>query len=188
MQSAADQREKRKKRIAAGMCSRCSRPPRPGFLMCQQCSDQQNTMARNARIAAKANEPPPQCLDCAELPFEGKRRCKEHLRQRKNEYRRRQYWKRRDAGFCPRCMKVRSPEGYTYCVDCQSYIEEKNKVKREKYKLVGLCVVCGAHPPAEGITSCRDCRNKNSMAGKRNLRKLKSQSHTKGALVCPQVR
>src|SRR5262245_29222644 len=91
-----------------GKCARCSNPPAPGKVCCQECIDKMAAGKRQAREQGM-------CLDCWTEPVQpGKRFCATHqARREERDYQRSMV--RFVRGLCQECGKKRVYGHSTLC-------------------------------------------------------------------------
>ena len=174
-------RRRTAERTALGLCPRCGkREPAPERVLCEPCGEKRNraSRARDARLRAEG------------IPRRDPVRAKAYERDRS----RRERAARRAAGLCTACGTAPAAPGRVRCEPCLekrraadrakyaagkaaglpyggSDIEAKRRGARARSKrrqkertAAGLCIRCGAHPPAEGGTTCRTCRDRRQAA------------------------
>ena len=171
-------------RIEAGLCPRCGKqPPAPERSVCEPCAAKRNAAGRtrDARLRAEGK------------PRRDPVRANEYERERSRKERA----ARQADGICTRCGKAPAAEGRTACEPClekrraadlakyaagkaaglsyggadpvarKKYARARSK-RRQKARIeAGLCIRCGARPPAEGGTTCTPCRDKRQQAERR---------------------
>ena len=183
-------------RVAAGMCPKCGkRPPAPGRSQCQPCleKDAAAGRARDARLRG------------AGVP----RRDPAREREYRREHNRCEREQRSALGLCIRCGKSSAAPGRMSCEPCldkrrasdrakyaagkaagmlyggsdpevRRRVGRKRSRKRsEDRRAAGLCVRCGAVPPAEGRTMCEPCRDDRRAADRAR------HAERRAAGVCP---
>ena len=171
-------------RVAAGLCPRCGeRPPASERSVCDPCAAKRNraSRARDARLRA-AGKP---------------RRDPARARQYERERSRKERAARQAEGTCARCGKRPAADGRSSCEPCLDKSRASDRAKyavgkaaglkygganadakrragrakskrRQKERIeAGLCIRCGAQPPAEGGTTCAPCREKRQAAERR---------------------
>ncbi len=178
-------------RIARGLCPRCGvLPPAPERSVCGPCADKCNraSRARDARLRVAGKS----------------RRDPERARKYERERARRETEKRATRGSCSRCGKLPAAPGRKSCEPCLEKRRAADRAKyaagkaaglpyggadpeakrragraksrrRQKERVeAGLCIRCGARPPAEGGTTCRPCRDKRQAAEHRQYRERRA--------------
>ena len=168
-------------RTALGLCPRCGkRPPEPERSQCGPCAEKRNraSRTRDARLRA------------AGIPRRDPDRANAYERERS----RRERAAREAAGICTACGAAPAAPDRVRCEPCLekrrasdrakyaagkaaglpyggSNIEAKRRSararskKRQKERIAaGLCIRCGAHPPAEGGSTCQSCRDRRQAA------------------------
>ena len=189
-QRAADRERFRKrvaKRCAAGLCPRCgAAPPEPDRALCASCGERRNRAgrARDARLKAAKKA----------------RRDLARAREYERERTRREREERRAKGICIRCGERSAMPDRASCEPCLEKRREADRAKyaagkaaglpyggadpdtrrqyawarskrRQKARAeAGLCIRCGARPPAEGGMTCTPCRDKRQTAERRQYR------------------
>ena len=189
-QRAADRERFRKRteeRRDAGLCPRCGeRPPEPDRALCAVCAEKRNRAgrARDARLRAQGK------------PRRDPARAREYERERT----RREREERRAQGTCVRCGERPAAPDRASCEPCLEKKREADRAKYAAGKAVGLpyggadpdvrrknararskrrqkartgaglCIRCGAQPPAEGGATCAPCREKRQAAERRQYR------------------
>ncbi len=171
-------------RVADGKCPRCGiRPPAAERSICDICAEKTNraSRTRDARLRA------------AGVP----RRDPVKAREYEHDRSRREADTRREAGICTRCGKRPAADGRASCEPCLEKRRAADRAKyaagkaaglpygganpdakrksarakskrRQKERIeAGLCIRCGAHPPAEGGTTCQPCRDRRQAAERR---------------------
>ena len=112
---------RRKARIAAGMCTRCKRPPVEGGATCAPCRQARQAAERRRYAARKAAG---RCTRCAGPVFDGLTRCgpcgvlesERRDRERKNAWSRALYRRRRARSECTACGAP--SQGAARCAPC----------------------------------------------------------------------
>ena len=187
----AKDRERFRRRVewrkAAGLCPRCEdRPPAPERSVCAPCGDKRNRAdrARDARLRAEGKP----------------RRDRPKARQYERGRARRETARRTALGLCIRCGQRPAMPGRKSCEPCLEKRREADRAKyaagkaaglpyggadpdaRKKYARArskrrqkarieaGLCIRCGARPPAEGGMTCTPCRDKRQAAEREQYR------------------
>ena len=178
-------------RKAAGHCPRCGdRAPAPERSVCAPCAEKRNaaSRARDARLRAEGKP----------------RRDPARARAAERKRARRQADERRAAGICVRCGTAPAADGRKSCEPCLENRRASDRAKyaagkaaglpygganadakrragrakskrRQKERVeAGLCIRCGACPPADGGTTCRPCREKRQAAEKRQYAERKA--------------
>ena len=168
-------RKRAAERVAQGLCPRCGkRPAEPDRALCAGCAGKRNRAgrARDARLRAEGK------------PRRDSIRAREYERERT----RREREERRARGLCIRCGERPAAAGRASCEPCLEKRREADRAKyaagkaaglryggadpdaRKKYARArskrvqrarieaGLCIRCGARPPAEGGATCAPCR------------------------------
>ncbi len=163
-------------RLARGMCPKCGkRPPAPRRSQCEPCleKDAAAGRARDARLRD------------AGLP----RRDPAREREYRREHDRCEREQRSALGICARCGRAPARPEHTTCEPCAKKHRARDRARHamakaeglpyggrdpearrragrkrsrkrsEARRAAGLCVRCGAVPPAEGRTMCEPCRD-----------------------------
>lgn len=92
-------REQRARRIAAGQCFICRKPPRPNRQLCESCAEQQRVSKQRGRQ-------------------------KPENKAHNNETRRAYQQKHKAKGLCVFCLKPRVPDSRRYCQVHFEYMRE----------------------------------------------------------------
>lgn len=101
-----------------------------------------------------------------EKKLEWKRINAEHIKEQSKEYRQRnaekirehrfnRYWQRKIRGICTQCGKPAVYPAHR-CEECKEKKNANTKVKRQRYRENGLCIICGC-PVEDGYRKCMDC-------------------------------
>lgn len=90
-----------------------------------------------------------------------------------NELNKRNYYRHKQNGECPRCGKPLDRDGH-YCKKCLEKYIEYQRENRKFYREHHLCVVCGKIRVPKGERICPECRAKNA-----NRRKLSEEQRIK---------
>ena len=193
-QRAADRERFRKRaaaRRAAGLCPRCgAAAPEPGRALCGGCAEKRNRAgrARDARLRAEGKP----------------RRDSVKAREYERERTRREREERRARGLCIRCGKLPAVPDRASCKPClekrreadranyaagkaaglpyggadpdarKKYARARSKRRQKARTGAGLCIRCGARPPAVGGTTCAPCRETRQAAERRQYRERRA--------------
>lgn len=166
----------------AKKCSRCSNLLKDDELYtCKPCLDKIKirSKTRNERLKAEGI-----CLGCGKNKTNGKIYC-EPCRTKRNERQRRIRSELKEMGICPFCTKTPLVGDEKYCIECRSYMAEKNyqryhanpevekkrrnrnaKIRRDERKKQGLCSKCGGEIDDKRYIECSKCRAKYRQAKK----------------------
>ena len=174
-------RRRTAERTALGLCPRCGkREPAPERALCEPCGEKRNraSRTRDARLRA------------AGLPRRDAARAREYERERSRGERA----ARRAAGICTACGAAPAAPGRVRCEPCiekrraadrakyaagkaaglpygganadakRRAARTRSKKRQKERSAAGLCIRCGANPPAEGGSTCQSCRDKRQAA------------------------
>lgn len=124
------------------------------------------------------------CSDCLykvnESSLKYRRRNIEEVLKKDRERKKQRNRERRERGMCS-CGRE-AIKGKTYCVECRikakRRYEERNKntVKREDFKYLNLCRICGAKELVENRKLCPRCYE-NALKGLKVASKRNLQNH-----------
>ena len=184
-------RKRTAERHAAGLCPGCGdRPPAPERALCTPCAEKRNRAgrARDARLRAEGK------------PRRDSARAREYERERT----RREREERCARGICIRCGKRHAAPDRASCEPCLEKRREAERTRyaagkaaglpyggadpnaRRKYARArskriqkartadGLCIRCGARPPADGGATCIPCRDQRQAAERRQYRERRA--------------
>ena len=189
-QRAADRERFRKRtaeRVAQGLCPRCGeRSPELGRALCDGCAEKRNRAdrARDARLRA-AGKPRRDSARAAEYERERTRREREEKRARGLCIRCGTRPAAPDRASCEPCLeKRREADRKNYAAGKAAGLpyggadpDARKKYARARSKRIqkartdaGLCIRCGARPPADGGATCIPCRDKRQAAERRQYR------------------
>lgn len=100
------------------------------------------------------------CAECAEKRNNRKRKYlskNEHYAKWESEYKKKQYYDRKESGICVRCGK-RKTNGHVQCDICRA---SQRRMWDRKYKKPrggdGVCYSCNKEKPIEGKKLCEHC-------------------------------
>lgn len=81
------------------------------------------------------------------------------------------YYQRKEQGLCVKCGD-KAREGKTTCRKCLDRDIQNNKERKEKLKLLGLCITCGHEQAEPNKVKCFECSERDRVASE-NRRKDK---------------
>ncbi len=142
-------------RKAAGICTKCKAPARPGRTTCEPCAEKHRARDRARHAKAKAEG----------IPYGGRDPEARRLAGRKRSRRRAEA--RRAAGLCIRCGKFPAEEGRSMCEPCREDRRAAKRALHAERRAAGLCVQC-ATPAPRGKAYCDPCAKTRSR--RRNLK------------------
>ncbi len=148
-------RERVARRKAAGICTKCKAPARPGRTTCEPCAGKHRAGDRARHARAKAEG----------IPYGGRDPEARRLAGRKRSRRRAET--RRAAGLCVRCGHVPPGEGRSMCEPCREDRRAGKRAFHAERRAAGLCVQC-ATPAPGGKAYCDPCAKTRSR--RRNLK------------------
>ena len=148
-------RERVARRKAAGICTRCKVPARPGRTTCEPCAGKHRAGDRARHARAKAEG----------IPYGGRDPEARRLSGRKRSRRRAEA--RRAAGLCVRCGHIPPEEGRAMCEPCREDRRAAKRALHAERRAAGLCVQC-ATPAPGGKAYCDPCAKTRSR--RRNLK------------------
>ncbi len=115
------------------------------------------------------------CLNCPLPDCVVDRTRKEYL----SEYYAAVYQKRKAAGLCTRCGKLKAGPDCLICSECRAKVNMQNSLarKRRRARLIaaGLCERCGKVPAMPGIKKCESCAQKSAAAASAHYRRKKEE-------------
>ena len=140
--------------VAAGICTKCKAPARPGRTTCEPCAGKHRAGDRARHAKAKAEG----------VPYGGRDPEARRLAGRKRGRRRAEA--RRAAGFCIRCGHIPPEEGRAMCEPCREDRRAAKRALHAERRAKGFCVQCAT--PAGGKAYCDPCAKTRSR--RRNLK------------------
>ena len=148
-------RERVARRKAAGICTKCKAPARPGRTTCEPCAEKHRAGDRARHARAKAEG----------IPYGGRDPEARRLSGRKRSRRRAEA--RRAAGLCIRCGHIPPEEGRSMCEPCREDRRAAKRALHAERRAKGLCVQCRVPAPG-GKAYCDPCAGARSR--RRNLK------------------
>ena len=184
-------RRRTAERVAQGLCPRCGeRSPEPGRALCGGCAEKRNRAgrARDARLRAEG-KPRRDPIKAREYDRERTRREREERRARGSCIRCGTRPAAPDRASCEPCLEKRReadrakyaagkavglPYGGADPDARRKYARARSK-RRQKARIeAGLCIRCGAQPPAKHGTTCTPCRDKRQAAERDRYRERRA--------------
>ena len=159
-------------RRAAGICTRCKAPARPGRTTCEPCAEKHRARDRARHAKAKAEG----------IPYGGRDPEARRLAGRKRSRRRAEA--RRAANLCIRCGHLPPEEGRAMCEPCREDRRAAKRALHAERRAKRLCVQCKAPAPG-GKAYCDPCvktrsRRRNFKAKRETDRRRYAERRARG--------